>query len=111
MMMWSWTERRTFRHECEEENRSASECVTAAYTACPVCAYSAVYRCRSIHSTLTPAPLQSLLPSLPSHPDLPTASHQYHFRNSHSASVSFFFFNDTPTTEIYTLSLHDALPI
>src|SRR5688572_31825036 len=23
----------------------------------------------------------------------------------------FFFFNDTPTTEIYTLSLHDALPI
>src|SRR3989304_5197950 len=26
-------------------------------------------------------------------------------------SVSFFFFNDTATTEIYTLSLHDALPI
>src|SRR5207249_12142079 len=24
---------------------------------------------------------------------------------------SSFFFNDTPTTEIYTLSLHDALPI
>src|SRR5437773_11061334 len=24
---------------------------------------------------------------------------------------SFFFFNATPTTEIYTLSLHDALPI
>src|SRR5438477_13016338 len=23
----------------------------------------------------------------------------------------FFFFTDTPTTEIYTLSLHDALPI
>src|SRR2546430_17047776 len=23
----------------------------------------------------------------------------------------FFFFNDTATTEIYTLSLHDALPI
>src|SRR5689334_24146997 len=23
----------------------------------------------------------------------------------------FFFFNDTPATEIYTLSLHDALPI
>src|SRR5436853_5391544 len=23
----------------------------------------------------------------------------------------YFFFNDTPTTEIYTLSLHDALPI
>src|SRR5438552_9799865 len=34
---------------------------------------------------------------------------------SHSASCLcaslFFFFNDTATTEIYTLSLHDALPI
>src|SRR3712207_9250726 len=36
----------------------------------------------------------------------------------HSAAISlfvlimfFFFFNDTATTEIYTLSLHDALPI
>src|SRR5256885_4703562 len=26
-------------------------------------------------------------------------------------SVFFFFLNDTPPTEIYTLSLHDALPI
>src|SRR2546421_7088859 len=26
-------------------------------------------------------------------------------------AVIFFFFNDTATTEIYTLSLHDALPI
>src|SRR3712207_8153324 len=26
-------------------------------------------------------------------------------------SKFFFFFNDTATTEIYTLSLHDALPI
>src|SRR2546422_3611887 len=28
-----------------------------------------------------------------------------------SSDSSFFFFNDTATTEIYTLSLHDALPI
>src|SRR5688572_31424402 len=28
-----------------------------------------------------------------------------------SSELSFFFFNDTATTEIYTLSLHDALPI
>src|SRR3712207_8149956 len=28
-----------------------------------------------------------------------------------SGVSSFFFFNDTATTEIYTLSLHDALPI
>src|SRR5437667_9628876 len=27
------------------------------------------------------------------------------------AFLFFFFFNDTATTEIYTLSLHDALPI
>src|SRR3712207_7994747 len=28
-----------------------------------------------------------------------------------SSRTMFFFFNDTATTEIYTLSLHDALPI
>src|SRR3712207_7351453 len=28
-----------------------------------------------------------------------------------SLCLFFFFFNDTATTEIYTLSLHDALPI
>src|SRR2546425_11989111 len=28
-----------------------------------------------------------------------------------SRLLCFFFFNDTATTEIYTLSLHDALPI
>src|SRR3989475_4139317 len=36
------------------------------------------------------------------------------FVRSNSTSTSylfFFFFNDTATTEIYTLSLHDALPI
>src|SRR3712207_7719277 len=30
---------------------------------------------------------------------------------NHPRSISFLFFNDTATTEIYTLSLHDALPI
>src|SRR5205085_9882275 len=29
----------------------------------------------------------------------------------HIFFLLFFFFNDPPTTEIYTLSLHDALPI
>src|SRR3712207_8649111 len=28
-----------------------------------------------------------------------------------ASNLLFFFFNDTATTEIYTLSLHDALPI
>src|SRR5256886_17171890 len=31
--------------------------------------------------------------------------------HSHMSLHVFFFFNDTATTEIYTLSLHDALPI
>src|SRR2546425_12826277 len=31
--------------------------------------------------------------------------------SSYSPLFLFFFFNDTATTEIYTLSLHDALPI
>src|SRR3712207_8219093 len=31
--------------------------------------------------------------------------------NLHYANLVYFFFNDTATTEIYTLSLHDALPI
>ncbi len=38
--------------------------------------------------------------------------HNYHLNVKYSDSISsFFFFNDTATTEIYTLSLHDALPI
>src|SRR2546423_3292397 len=32
-------------------------------------------------------------------------------QNDASSVLLFFFFNDTATTEIYTLSLHDALPI
>src|SRR5260370_37175099 len=35
----------------------------------------------------------------------------FFFNASSPPSLSFFFFNDTATTEIYTLSLHDALPI
>src|SRR5437667_8383356 len=34
-----------------------------------------------------------------------------HFTSLSTSSFFFFFFNDTATTEIYTLSLHDALPI
>src|SRR2546427_371023 len=34
----------------------------------------------------------------------------YIIKNKHYLHL-FFFFNDTATTEIYTLSLHDALPI
>src|SRR6266550_7717945 len=34
-----------------------------------------------------------------------------HFLWRQGSFTIFFFFNDTATTEIYTLSLHDALPI
>src|SRR5205807_8741214 len=33
------------------------------------------------------------------------------FLPRYASPLLFFFFNDTATTEIYTLSLHDALPI
>src|SRR2546429_8722245 len=35
----------------------------------------------------------------------------FFFHSLSSFFFCFFFFNDTATTEIYTLSLHDALPI
>src|SRR3712207_9182119 len=35
----------------------------------------------------------------------------HHHSSALSCKLCFFFFNDTATTEIYTLSLHDALPI
>src|SRR5256885_11482001 len=36
---------------------------------------------------------------------------QSNIRHVRYLCIFFFFFNDTATTEIYTLSLHDALPI
>src|SRR5204863_9385150 len=47
----------------------------------------------------------SFFSSVVSHPPLPGLS------TCSLLSFFFFFFNDTATTEIYTLSLHDALPI
>src|SRR2546427_12016186 len=40
-----------------------------------------------------------------------THSHLGSLCRTSMPTLSFFFFNDTATTEIYTLSLHDALPI
>src|SRR5260370_42088834 len=37
--------------------------------------------------------------------------HNQHSPLNEQNIIFFFFFNDTATTEIYTLSLHDALPI
>src|SRR5260370_38852522 len=36
---------------------------------------------------------------------------QFVFESFDTPDIFVFFFNDTATTEIYTLSLHDALPI
>src|ERR1039458_10817962 len=46
-------------------------------------------------------------------PSSPGFPHKTLFHELHVEDLSwfFFFFNDTATTEIYTLSLHDALPI
>src|SRR5476649_633624 len=46
-------------------------------------------------------------------PDAAMAFYPYHGPTTARANpgVGGFFFNDTATTEIYTLSLHDALPI
>src|SRR5260363_297705 len=45
----------------------------------------------------------------------PALTRLFHRANAARPRLShkslFFFFNDTATTEIYTLSLHDALPI
>src|SRR5690348_18457974 len=42
---------------------------------------------------------------------MPVDSSSYLYSVLHPSIFLFFFFNDTATTEIYTLSLHDALPI
>src|SRR2546430_10378326 len=43
--------------------------------------------------------------------DCHTGIHYRYFRTFVLNVFIYFFFNDTATTEIYTLSLHDALPI
>src|SRR6266480_5445334 len=53
---------------------------------------------------------RAILHERPSFP--PRAMGEYRQEDEGAAHASlFFFFNDTATTEIYTLSLHDALPI
>src|SRR5690348_18068489 len=46
-----------------------------------------------------------------SYPCQSSICHYFSARHLHPFYSPFFFFNDTATTEIYTLSLHDALPI
>src|ERR1017187_5890560 len=53
--------------------------------------------------SIRPCIQQHVSPAEPLHPRIGTADV--------SSIQPIFFFNDTATTEIYTLSLHDALPI
>src|ERR1039458_9276332 len=51
------------------------------------------------------------LPAVPGRHAHPERTQQCTCDAHATLSFLFFFFNDTATTEIYTLSLHDALPI
>src|SRR6267142_2296233 len=55
--------------------------------------------------------LETKKPRNHAHPLRSPANHQPHGHPPLVLPYPFFFFNDTATTEIYTLSLHDALPI
>src|SRR5260221_720086 len=55
-----------------------------------------------------PPPSSSTPPTATGASHLQDPGHLFPYEHPH---LFFFFFNDTATTEIYTLSLHDALPI
>src|ERR1043166_7038810 len=50
-------------------------------------------------------------PRRPARVGVRSEEHTSELQSRFGISYVVFFFNDTPTTEIYTLSLHDALPI
>src|ERR1051326_7989853 len=71
---------------------------------------------RSVCSSVLSAALASLTSAVrfgPPETEVETRSeeHTSEFQSHSFISYAVFFFNDTATTEIYTLSLHDALPI
>src|SRR5438132_823960 len=84
------------RAMCKSSMRSlGSDCTRRRFSA---------HVCDAMHSCRGKSPLLATLAR---------SSLTYHPRGSYfCGDISlFFFFNDTATTEIYTLSLHDALPI
>src|ERR1039458_6172182 len=63
-----------------------------------------------------PVPQNTAQHPQPLRPSLLTCEHGLGFEQraegrGYDRGMRIFFFNDTATTEIYTLSLHDALPI
>src|SRR6266403_1327047 len=65
--------------------------------------------CQAGHRTCSPRNQDLSCPGLLCHRI--ASLHSLHLSLSFLNPSFFFFFNDTATTEIYTLSLHDALPI
>src|SRR4029434_315896 len=71
---------------------------------------------KKTHNTQTQPPYHTdTLTHQQPHTHTETHHHQHTHNNTpphdKHAHTHYFFFNDTATTEIYTLSLHDALPI
>src|ERR1044072_7667973 len=76
--------------------------------------YTTLFRSRggSPHSLLSyPADSSSVSRSLARSSTQDRKSTRLKSRHNDISGIQSFFFNDTATTEIYTLSLHDALPI
>src|SRR5471032_3248411 len=71
---------------------------------------AAIYRANIALMTQADAIIANLTPFRGAAMDAGTAF-EVGFCAARGIKLFFFFFNDTATTEIYTLSLHDALPI
>src|SRR4029434_10893171 len=67
--------------------------------------------CTDIHSFMQPSYRPAFTLTEHSKTRAHTQTHTDTPSNTRTNALIFFFFNDTATTEIYTLSLHDALPI
>src|SRR3990172_7074244 len=75
--------------------------------------YTTLFRSRSAIAALTAQGVEAVAVSLLHAYRNPDQDRKSTRLNSSHGYISYavFFFNDTATTEIYTLSLHDALPI
>src|ERR1044072_8000019 len=76
--------------------------------------YTTLFRSTSKNRTksvLTPSILSRSTNSLTAEPDRDRKSTRLNSSQTDISRMPSFFFNDTAPTEIYTLSLHDALPI
>src|SRR5215203_1538195 len=65
----------------------------------------------ALNEHLSSEPTLHVLSGLCGDVELDNRVQQQDKHGTYQLSLLFFFFNDTATTEIYTLSLHDALPI